>query len=252
MPIGERKVKLTIVTIHSGPNRPLLETLRSVKKIQIYEYILVIRDCSISDSYLRDVLSDNCSFVRIFRDVDSSLYNAMNIGLQHASGDLTWFLNSGDTALLDPLPYIGNGCAGGYAFQTIQFWDNDSYIRPSVKMGRNVKYFAHQGFIANNNVVKEKNIMFDEKKLISADFYWMNEINRVVAVQGVGVPLAKFELGGISSRPSLSSLRARYYGDSMLSFLKEVCKLALSTILGKRRYYRMLAARQGYKRRKAD
>lgn len=238
--------KISIVTIHHGDARPLLETITSLKLLGYFEQVFVISDCDVPDAKLRAELDACCTQITIIRDMDKSLYHAMNLGLGAVNGDFVWLVNSGDRALADPTGYIELKTGVSYSFSTIQTWGDDHYLRSSqdAKMGK-VK-FSHQGFVANMDVVRQYKIFFDTARVISADVRWMREIDNVSCVLPIATPIAEFELGGLSSNPTRKSIAARFRNESWGSAAKEIVKLVLRKLLGRTRYYRMLAAMNGY------
>ena len=89
-------MKLSIITVVYNRREDLKKTIASVKGQTSHdiEYIVIDGD---SNDGTKEVISENADFIsRFVSEKDSGIYDAMNKGLQMASGDYVWFLNSGD------------------------------------------------------------------------------------------------------------------------------------------------------------
>ena len=99
-------MKVSIVTITWNAARTLQRTLDSVRQ-QTYANIehWIIDGASTDDTLLiaQHYQQDSRHDVKIQSEPDKGLYDAMNKGLQKATGDYIVFLNAGDT-LYAPTP----------------------------------------------------------------------------------------------------------------------------------------------------
>lgn len=240
--------RISIITIHCGDSRPLRKTVESLKPLQYFEQVFVLSACDMTDAELRAELGASCEHITFVRDKDKSLYDAMNLGLDAVRGEFVWLVNSGDTALADPTEYLEPNTGRSYSFSTIQTWAEDYYLRSSQNTKTGKLKFSHQGFVANMDVVRQYQICFDTAKVISADVHWMRQIESVASVVAVAMPIAMFELGGLSSNPTPKSIATRFRYESQSSASKEVVKLFLRALLGQTLYYRALAAMNGYEK----
>ncbi|MCW5519178.1 glycosyltransferase [Aureitalea sp. L0-47] len=88
---------LTIITINYNNRQGLEKTVRSVlgQTFKNYEYLIID---GASDDGSKDFLSQNEeNFSFWVSEPDTGIFNAMNKGINHSSGEFLLFLNSGDT-----------------------------------------------------------------------------------------------------------------------------------------------------------
>nr|WP_319555546.1 glycosyltransferase family 2 protein [uncultured Vibrio sp.] len=89
-------MKVSIITATYNSSETIIDTLKSLEQ-QSYpniEYIIV--DGASKDNTL-DVVRDNCSRVsKIISEPDKGIYDALNKGIQAATGDVIGFLHSDD------------------------------------------------------------------------------------------------------------------------------------------------------------
>ena len=88
--------QISIITINYNNASGLEKTIRSVVE-QIYnEYEYIIIDGASSDKS-KEVIQEYQRYIDFWcSEKDSGIYNAMNKGIQKASGEYLLFLNSGD------------------------------------------------------------------------------------------------------------------------------------------------------------
>lgn len=88
-------VTITIITVCYNASAVIARTLRSVA-VQTYPHIqhLVIDGASKDDTLA--VVSALAPHAEVYSEPDRGIYDAMNKGLRHATGDYVWFLNAGD------------------------------------------------------------------------------------------------------------------------------------------------------------
>lgn len=88
--------KLSIITVTYQAERYIEKTLQSISEqtYQDFEFILV--DGESSDKTI-DIAKKYASRIdKLIIEKDEGLYDAMNKGLENASGDFVWFINAGD------------------------------------------------------------------------------------------------------------------------------------------------------------
>ena len=91
--------KLSIITVVKNHREGLQKTVASARSQTFPDWELLILDGSSTDGTLEIAqnLSGIDARVKIISKSDTGIYDAMNIGLMHASGDFIWFMNAGDT-----------------------------------------------------------------------------------------------------------------------------------------------------------
>jgi glycosyltransferase involved in cell wall biosynthesis len=244
-------VLITVVSVVYKNLEDLERTCDSLDRqdVRLFEHIVVASGLSAHDrlSLLEEWNAYNRRFIF---DQDSSLYNAMNIGLRVAKGDWIVFLNGGDRfASADTILTISQKARFScMAFATAQVYEEDIYIRPpcSFRQGK-VSSCGHQGFVVPLERDPSRRTYYDESNYIGADQEWIR-----INVDRYGLSLhndilAYFFLGGLSNRPTVKALWLQIQSRNFDSALKLPVKLFLYALFGPRRYYRTLAMLKGYK-----
>lgn len=88
------QISFSIVVVCLNPGKKLLPTVESVLAQQYGNYEIVVKDGGSSDGSLYDLPAD--SRIRLLREKDSGIYDAMNQALSHLNGQYVLFLNCGD------------------------------------------------------------------------------------------------------------------------------------------------------------
>jgi len=244
--------KLTIVTIGRENINEVIETIKSVD-IQSYkphEHIMILSKFKADEKKRLECMHSSVYRTYLY-DVDSGLYNAMNIGIKKASGDLIYFLNSGDKlASSNCIKFILNAYVQGkcMAFSTMQTYKDFGYIRPPIKNKRNETHScAHQGFVAPLSSSVSDRMYYDESNEISSDFYWMEDMIKKYGLIVDEKVLAEFSLGGTSNTPSLKTIISRIKSKCMVAALKNIPKFILYKLVKGSYYHHLIAIWNGYK-----
>jgi glycosyltransferase involved in cell wall biosynthesis len=88
--------RVSIVTVVYNGEATLERTILSVKSLNYSNLEYIIIDGASKDGTL-DIVERHKEVVsRLISEPDKGLYDAMNKGLDLASGDYVWFINSGD------------------------------------------------------------------------------------------------------------------------------------------------------------
>lgn len=235
--------EICIITVAAGGCSGLLDTVRSVdsQSIPPVRHILVVS--RVPQSQLDEI--EARPYRRIVQDKDNSLYNAMNIGLSTAVGDLVVFLNGGDV-LYDTrtIRYIIRKWDGESIFcgRSIQSFEGDIYMRPRLGHLAELGWSTpHQSFYAP---LKKPLPLYDESGKIGADSAWMNKVREIYPSQFASGILSHFALGGISNSPSFKTIRLRWRHDGSRPAIKEVLKLSLHAMFGHVYAYRICYSRR--------
>ena len=91
--------QLSIITVNYNNNPGLLLTLDSIKKQQFTDYEHIIIDAASTDGSLDTILEyakGNPHLTYWVSEPDKGIYDGMNKGIDHASGEYLLFMNSGD------------------------------------------------------------------------------------------------------------------------------------------------------------
>jgi glycosyltransferase involved in cell wall biosynthesis len=229
-------MKISIVTITYNAEAVLQRTLDSVSS-QTYRDIehLIIDGASkdgTMDLVSRYKVRDLPYEVRVVREPDKGIYDAMNKGLRLATGEYIVFLNAGDTLhdektldmVASSLQPAANSQQPAVIYGDTNIVDDEGHFLrkrhlsvPDNLTWRSFKQgmlVCHQAFYARLDIARD--IPYDLQYRHSADVDWcirvMKEAERrhlpLVRVQGV---VADFLDGGDSSKNHRASLRERFH-----------------------------------------
>lgn len=233
-------MKVSIVTITWNAARTLQRTLDSVRQ-QTYANIehWIIDGASTDDTLLiaQHYQQDSRHDVKIQSEPDKGLYDAMNKGLQKATGDYIVFLNAGDTLYApDTIATVVHAAlthhpsaikhqtsAPAVIYGDTAITDSEGHFlhlrrhRPpetlswcSFKQGMLV---CHQAFYARLDIART--IPYDLQYRHSADVDWCIRVMKEAARQQLPLAnthaiLANFEEGGNTTQNHCASLKERF------------------------------------------
>ncbi|HFP4329848.1 TPA: glycosyltransferase family 2 protein [Escherichia coli] len=212
-------MRISIITATYNSEKTLLDTLLSLEK-QTYpdiEYIVV--DGASNDNTIK-LIKSNCTKVsKIICEPDKGIYDALNKGIQAASGDVIGFLHSDDLLAYDDAiadiakTFEITGCDAIYGdleyvaqndtTKRIRLWKSGSFSRFKMKVGWMP---PHPSFYMKRKCYRQFGC-FSLDYRISADY---NSLLRYILKQRISTEylpkvLVKMRVGGISNR-SVSSM----------------------------------------------
>ena len=205
-------IRISIVTITYNAARSLQRTLDSVRSQQ-YPHIehLIIDGASKDDTVkiAEEYKKTSPHEVRIQSEADKGLYDAMNKGLQKATGDYVVFLNAGDSL---------------YAEDTIQTIAEKAESRPAVIYGDTATTDAEGNFLRLRRHRPPKTLTWRSFKkgmlVCHQAFYVRLDIacirimkeaeRRGLALVNAHVIVANFEEGGDTTQHHRDSLMERF------------------------------------------
>lgn len=211
---------ISIITVVYNNREFMDKTIKSIVA-QTYpniEYI-IIDGCS-TDGTLDVIRAYNDKIAYWISEKDSGIYDAMNKGLNCATGDYVWFINAGDQIKQsDTLQSIikQDPAIDVYYGDTMLIDENDNYLgmrrlRPpqklswkSLGMGLVV---CHQALIIKRALVSKYNL----KYLIAADFDWvMNALKKSSQILNTRTVLIKYMQEGFSRHHVAKALSERFF-----------------------------------------
>jgi hypothetical protein len=232
---------INIITVFMFGDRSEIDlTIKSIKcqRFSGYSVTFVLSKCTVADlDWLKSRVDFPCIYIV---NRDTSLYNAMNIGLDSINRGYVLFLNGGDSLSdSDSLGSANNNLDISRVnyFATIQVFGNDGYIRLPKAEARGWSP-AHQGFVAHTDLIN--NIYFDESFSIAADSIWMTRLVALHGVKAINQVLSIFHLGGISNHPSRHTILQRYRSQGVIRAVKEAAKCLALSFFGSKIYYRII------------
>ena len=231
--IPEALMKITVITITYNAARTLQRTLDSVSAQTFTDIEHLIVDGASTDGTLplARAYQQKCTYpVVVQSEPDKGLYDAMNKGLQLASGDYLVFLNAGDALHApDTLEIVAshlsipNSPLPAVVYGDTAITDTEGrflHLRrhrpPEVLTWRSFRQgmlVCHQAFYARTDLVR--NIPYDLHYRHSADVDWCIRVmkeaeRRHLRLVNAHAVLADFEEGGDTTQHHRDSLRERF------------------------------------------
>ena len=212
----------SIITITYNAETFIERTIQSIVG-QTYpriEYIVI--DGKSTDNTLQLINKYAERIAHVVSEPDSGLYDAMNKGLQRATGDYVWFINAGDSLPTadvvanlvmsfseNRLPDIIYGDTA-----IVDATNNFLYLRrlrppkelswKSFRMGMTV---CHQSFIVKRSIAPE----YDLTYRFSSDFDWcIRCMKQANVIYNSGMVLSNYLEDGLTSKHHKTSLKERY------------------------------------------
>ena len=231
-------VVFSIITCTYNAESVLQRTLDSVLE-QTYSHVEhIIVDGASTDATLDMVeaykqksdAEDWCHEVRVKSEPDRGLYDAMNKGIQRATGQYVLFLNAGDTfPSADTLELVAESVGEGEEPPAVLYGDTDvvddegrflRHRRLSPPRRLTWRSFmkgmlvCHQAFYARTDLVKAT--PYDLHYRFSADVDWCIRIMRLarrrrLPMRNVGAVVVNFLDGGMTTTNHRASLKERFH-----------------------------------------
>ena len=230
-------IKFTIITCTYQAEKEVERTLRSVLKQTYKDVEHLIVDGASTDATLRlaqayvteSQAQHNGHKVMVTSEPDKGLYDAMNKGLNHATGDYVLFLNAGDTfpseSTLTQVAACVERASGlpGVLYGDTDIVDNEGrfvrHRRLSPPKKLSWKSFmqgmvvCHQAFYARTDLAKK--VPYQLKYRYSADVDWCIRVMKMAQKQGlplcnVQTVVANYLDGGMTEKNHKASLKERF------------------------------------------
>lgn len=230
-------IKFTVITCTYNAESVLQRTLDSVMKQSYCNIEHLIMDGGSTDKTLSMVkayqhkndLGESAHDIILVSEPDKGLYDAMNKGIDRATGDYLIFLNAGDVfPSVETLEYV-EGCVGeGEELPGVLYGDTDivnmdgKFLRhrrltpPKRLSWRSFKWgmlVCHQSFYARADIAR--NVHYNLDYRFSADMDWCIRIMKEAArlhlpLRNVNAVITNYLDGGMSIQNHKASLKERF------------------------------------------
>ena len=208
--------RISIITISLNSENSISETFRSLKNQSInnYEYLLI--DGKSSDSTI-SIAKNQDHISKIISEPDNGIYDAINKGIKHSTGEIIGFLNSDDTFYDEnSLQHIADAfddytdCVFGDLIYTDlnekvkRVWNGSEFKKGAFKEGWMP---AHPTFYCRRSVY-EKLGLYDDSFKIAGDFELMLRFLEKHNIRSKYIPhtLVNMKVGGASNNGLKSKL----------------------------------------------
>jgi glycosyltransferase involved in cell wall biosynthesis/peptidoglycan/xylan/chitin deacetylase (PgdA/CDA1 family) len=206
--------KLSVITINLNNVEGLQKTILSVtsQKYKEFEYIIVDGGSIDGSREIIEFYSDR--IIYWISEKDTGIYNAMNKGILHATGEYLLFLNSGD--------FLVDQEVLGKVAETEKYADilignialsKNGTVVHTVSLSEEItfKNFYNQNIPHQATFIKRE--LFDRYGLYNEDYklygdleFWIRTIiSNNCSVQKLNLLISDYNLGGLSSNPEIAS-----------------------------------------------
>tara|TARA_B110000027_G_scaffold18622_1_gene19361 strand:+ start:3660 stop:4412 length:753 start_codon:yes stop_codon:yes gene_type:complete len=226
-----------IVTVSDGNISTLKLTLQSIENQSFKKFKNII----VSKKRFINLDKKFITKRRVFHiKKKSSIYEAMNYGINKSKNNYILFLNSGDTfttklslkRIIEHQEKNLNKC-----IMLISILKNkNDYFIPKKRTFYKKTFLTHSSFIRPPN---KKDSGFNVKNKITADGLWMKNNIRKFTIKKIYNISTTFYLGGISNLPSIRSLKKKS-NTGIFSIFKEIIKFLLLKIVGKNYFFKII------------
>jgi glycosyltransferase involved in cell wall biosynthesis len=221
------KPLVSIITVCYNSEKYIRETIESVLN-QTYdniEYIIVDGDST--DSTLDIIKEYEPKFngrLRWVSEPDEGIYDAMNKGINMATGYYAFFIGADDIFLKDNLEQLMHKIKHKKTKRLLVFPIILNNSKNYPKLDRKVNIVHHQGVLFNLNIIKEIGC-YNKKYMIHSDFDLISKYIKKYGYIYINIPLCKFTKGGVSTNGENVILSTKelikiykYYNGDLFSF----------------------------------
>ncbi|WP_287936972.1 glycosyltransferase family 2 protein [Duncaniella freteri] len=193
-------IKISIITVCYNAENTISKTIESVIS-QDYNHIeYIIIDGSSKDQTLCIINSYAGKISKVISEPDNGIYDAMNKGIEMATGDFIYFLGSGDYLIPNVIPAVIPQLSDT---QSIYYGDvifspiNKIYDGKFTKYKLAIRNICHQSMFFPTQFLKEH--PYDLKYKAYSD--WVSNIffiSKGFRFVYLNIIIAKYEIGGFS------------------------------------------------------
>ena len=247
--------KISVVTIVRNDVQNIKSTIESVVRIKEYYIEYIVIDGNSSDGTTEVIHEYLDKIDLLISEYDTGIYNAMNKGLQLATGESIIFMNSGDIFHsdfnFDKLITSNTLNSKVVIGRSVQFFEDDCYLRTSdKKIKLLISNPPHQSVFVPKSYFKSN--PYDETLEVAADYYWIKNAMNVCGFEINNQVISKFSLGGRSSSNKWKDIiTVQKEMNTKHKLIKSALKFILMNIFGARFGYRIIFSSK-YKRISCD
>ncbi len=212
--------KVSIITVVFNNKENFIKTIKAVRNQKYDNLEFVVIDGGSTDGTLEVIKSGNDVIDYFISEKDNGIYDAMNKGLNKATGEFVWFVNSGDIPSEDDIlqKVFLNGSDGDVYYGDIEMVDEEgnSFGNRTLKVPPkelNWKKMidgmvvSHQSMIARRSLCEDYNINYKYVADIDWAIKLLKKSNKVI---NTNLTLSKFLIGGFSRKYTMKSLKERF------------------------------------------
>ena len=195
--------KLSVITVSFNAKATIEETINSVLELEWREKEYIVIDGQ-SDDGTTDIIKKYEEKIDYWcSEKDEGIYDAMNKGIQRATGEWVAFLNCGDTYYKDACNWIGNINSDidlVYGNNTLTKWNGEIKERKAAPLTSILYHMVscHQAFFIRRKLFNELG-GYDVSYKIAADYAWVLEAYlRGKSFHFEDILIVNYRAGGVS------------------------------------------------------
>ncbi|MFC2097906.1 glycosyltransferase family 2 protein [Bacteroidota bacterium] len=214
------KPVVSIITVVYNSEKLIEKTINNIisQTYKNIEYIII--DGASKDKTLDIIRKYEKQIAYWISEPDNGLYDAMNKGLNSATGDYVWFINSGD--LIFDKDTLKNVFENEKSFADIYYGEtmnvDDNYKKIGLrrlkapenltwKSFRNGMMVCHQSIIINRKITDNYDLQYKR----SADYDWvLKALRKTDKIKNTKQILSRYMEGGVSRKTIPGSLKERF------------------------------------------
>ena len=203
--------RFSVIVVTLNTEESIGRTISSILSQQFKNYEVIVIDGLSSDKTLDVIDSFKFNNVIVRSEVDNGIYDAMNKGIELASGEYLYFLNSGDyffsdKVLLDINEELLNKQDPDLLYGDVILYDGESerYFEQVSELSK--KYFikksiCHQAVFSRKSLFEEYG-SFDTKFKLRADYVWLAALytKNKIEFNYFKYPICFYKRGGASAK----------------------------------------------------
>ena len=196
-------MKVSIITINYNNDKGLSKTIKSIVSQSVRDYEWIVIDGGSSDNSISLLEQNKDRFSYWVSEKDNGIYNAMNKGIIHATGDYIIFMNSGDTflhskVLQEIIPLLDKDIVAGSVFlagtKTRKMSPNE--LTPWWILNNNI---PHQAEFIRRSLFSVIGLYAEDLSILSDLEFNLRASLKEFTYKSLNYDVATVEPGGISS-----------------------------------------------------
>lgn len=210
--VGEQ-LKVSIITVVLNDKSGFSKTMDCIKNLLYSNIEFIVVDGGSTDGTLELVQANTDFISHYISEPDDGIYDAMNKGIDLATGDWLVFLNAGDvftsntvlSEIFENETYLNHQLVYG-SINVVSEGNKSKYLKSKKLTKLNLVFWGtrvlcHQSLF----IKKECAIYYDTRYKIKGDFDWyFSLLNNISTnqIKKMDIPVVNFQLGGISTSKS--------------------------------------------------
>ena len=237
-------MKVSIITISYNNLSGLAETYQSIKRQTFRDYEWIVIDGGSSDGTKDFLQEHNADIAYWCCEPDKGVYNAQNKGTEHATGEYSIYMNSGDTFYADDVlekvfeKQTGADVIFGNWMLIFEEGKNRLGVAPETA---DLIYFFDNNMCHQSMLIKTEAVLnrpYDESFRIYADWdEWLALYMQGKRFEKIDLTICNFMVGGISTgdnaseklkqerKTEIQRINERYYSAPLQKTLKRVAPM---------------------------